>query len=216
MLTKEQKLALELVFNSPLSGFTSWGGGTALSEIYLHHRQSDDIDIIMSELPDEFVLSDLTEKIRLKTKAKSKNSFARANRFQYVFELNRGQQKLEFVYYPFIKLSREKKVGQIKVESLRDIAVSKTLAAYQRNEVKDAFDLFVILKNKQFKLSDLVQDVEKKFDEKIDPAQLLAKLSKSLSQFSILEPMLIERYSKAEIADFFQKELDEFLKSAKM
>lgn len=216
MLSKVQKTILELIFNSPVKNFSAWGGGTALSEIYLHHRRSDDIDIILSNLPDEIILTTLTNEIKNKLKATKKSSFVKSNRFQYVFDFKDCQQKLEFVYYPFIKLEKGRKIDDIEIESLRDIAVSKTLAAYQRSEVKDTFDLFIILRKKHFKLSELVEGVTKKFGEEIDPAMLLAKMTKTLDGYSILAPMLTKKFSKGEIADFFQKELDEFLKSARI
>ena len=63
MLTKEQKTILETIFSSKIAGIASWGGGTALSENYLGHRKSEDIDIILSDLPPTIELTILAEKI---------------------------------------------------------------------------------------------------------------------------------------------------------
>ena len=216
MLTKEQKIILEEIFNSDLKKTAAWGGGTALSEIYLHHRKSEDVDIILSELPEELFLTTLTNQIAKKINAQKKKNIVSMNRFQYVFELKNGrQQKLEFIYYPFPKLAEPKKIKNIKIESLLDIAVSKTLSAYQREEVKDAFDLFVILQEKKFELSELIQGVEEKFGETIDPATLLARLTKTLANFDSLKPMIIREYPEDEILALFQKEFDKFLKKNK-
>lgn len=57
MLTKEQKTTLETTFSSGIKDIAVWGGGTALSEIYLHHRRSEDIDIILSDLPTGDILT---------------------------------------------------------------------------------------------------------------------------------------------------------------
>lgn len=214
MLAKEQKIILETIFQSKLKKIAAWGGGTALSEIYLHHRKSDDIDIILSDLPQEIELTILTNQIKDKLKASDKESLVKMNRYQYVFEFtNRKEQKLEFIYYPFIKLKPAKKLGKIKIESLFDIAVSKTLSVYQRDEVKDGFDLFVILKEKRFTLPELVRGVEKKFEEKIDAPTLLAKLTKSLENFDSLTPLIIgKKYQQKELTDFFQQEFNKFLR----
>lgn len=213
MLTKEQKLTLKEVFKSPFKNIATMGGGTALSEVYLRHRKSQDLDIILSDLPPTETLTTLSNKISKVITAKYKKSFTRMNRFQYIFNLADDEQlKLEFVYYPFPKIGRTKKIDGIAVESLIDIAVSKILSAYQRNEIKDAFDLFIILQSKGFSLEKLISGVEKKFEEKIDPAILLARLTKSLESFDSLKPMLIKNYSKKEIIDFFQKLFDDYLK----
>ncbi|TSC94943.1 MAG: Uncharacterized protein Athens101428_68 [Candidatus Berkelbacteria bacterium Athens1014_28] len=216
MLTKEQKLALLEVFRSPIKKIATWGGGTALSEIYLHHRKSEDIDIILSDLPAPEVLTTLSNTIKKNLGAKNKKSFTRMNRFQYVFDLaGKKQLKLEFVYYPFPKIGRIKKINNIIAESLIDIAVSKTLSAYQRNEIKDAFDLFVILKDKKFGLERLISGVEKKFGEKIDTAILLARLTKNMENFDDLKPLLIIKYPKKKIEDFFQSLFNNYLSRQK-
>lgn len=214
MLTKTQQLVLNAIFSFPIARIATWGGGTALSELYLHHRRSDDIDIILSEMPIPTDLTIISNKIKGQIKALKKESFSKMNRFQYIFTLkNQRQQKLEFVYYPFPKLGKIKKIGTVKAESLRDIAVAKTLAAYQRKEVKDAFDLYIILSRKKMKLNELVAGVEKKFEEVIDPAHLLAKLMKSLDNFDLIKLYLEEKISRNIIAAFFQKEFSRFLET---
>ncbi|MBU2595451.1 nucleotidyl transferase AbiEii/AbiGii toxin family protein [Patescibacteria group bacterium] len=217
MLSKEQEIILETVFSSKIKDVAAWGGGTALSEIYLHHRRSEDVDIILIDLPPEIELTILTNEIKDKLKARAKKSVAKMNRFQYVFELDDGnEQKLEFVYYPFPKLAKVKKIDKIKVESLLDIAVAKTLSAYQRSEVKDVYDLFIILNEKKFTLKKLIDGVKKKFEEEIDPAMLLAKMTKNLDNYENLKPLLLKKdYLKKEIVDLFQSEFNNFFRNKK-
>jgi len=215
MLTKEQKRALEAVFSSELSAIAVWGGGTALSEKYLHHRESEDIDIILSDLPDTLVITALANVVKKSVGAKTVESFVRMNRFQYFFKVPNGAQlKVEFVYYPFPKLDKPKKQGKILIESLADICASKTLAAYQRNEPKDAFDLYIVLNKKLFTLKELVKGVEDKFGEQIDPAALLARLTKSARQFDVLKPLIFEKkITQDKLINLFQKEFSKILKS---
>lgn len=214
MLTKEQKTTLETIFTSEIKDIATWGGGTALSEIYLNHRRSDDIDIILIDLPAGDLLTMLSNQIAKNIGATTKASNTKMNRFQYVFGLpDKKQQKLEFVYYPFPKLGRVKKIDQIKTESFFDIAVSKTLTAYQRREVKDAFDLYVILSKKHFTLNKLIAGVEKKFGENIDIANLIARISNTLDDYDQLEPLIVNKsHSKKQIFRFFQKELNKFFR----
>ena len=209
-----QKTILEIIFNSDLRDIATWGGGTALSEIYLHHRKSEDIDIILSDLPAGEYLTIVAKKIKEKLKSQSVESFSRMNRFQYFFNLGSGeQQKLEFVYYPFSKLDKPKKEGKILIESLFDIAVSKTLAGYQRKEPKDAYDIYEILKRKLFSLENLINGVDKKFGEKIDTGTLLVNLTHSAENFEYIKPMVINKKIIGKgIKDFFQRKFNQYLK----
>ena len=218
MLTKEQRKILDEIFASDIRKTAVWGGGTALSENYLHHRKSDDIDIILSDLPPSAELTILTNKIAKSLKVVSKKSVANMNRFQYFFTQKGGkQQKLEFIYYPFPKLARPKKRDNIHIESLKDIAVSKTLAAYQRQEVKDAFDLFIILKKKYFSLNGLIKGVEKKFGEQIDAAMLLANLTECLKNFNDLMPLLSDKtVKKSDMNKFFQELFNKYMRRKKL
>ena len=217
MLSKEQNEILKAVFQSPLREIASWGGGTALSEIYLHHRRSDDIDIILSDLPQAFLITETANEIKKILGADKMSSTARYNRFQYLFTLSKNRtQKLEFVYYPFPKLQKPRQYNSaILVESLLDIATSKMLAAYQRQEPKDAYDLFIILKNKKYPLNKLVASVETKFGEQIDPSLLLAKLTKNAELFSALRPLIYDKNIRSrDLLDLFQKEFNQLLKNA--
>jgi len=212
MLTKNQKTVLEIIFASELKDFATWGGGTALSEIYLHHRQSDDIDIILSDLPVGTYLTAIANQIETELGADSRDNFSKMNRFQYFFNLKpKNQLKLEFVYYPFPRLDKPKKDGKILVESLYDLAVSKTLAGYQRKEPKDAYDLYEILKRKLYSLNKLVVGVEKKFGEKIDTALLLANLTDSSEMFDAIKPLLVDKnITQKALTALFQEEFKIF------
>lgn len=174
----------------------------------MHHRQSEDIDIILSDLPVGMYLTTIANQIKAGLGADSMENFSRMNRFQYFFNLKQKEQlKLEFVYYPFLRLNKPKKNGRILIESLRDIAVSKTLASYQRKEPKDAYDLYEVLKRKLYSLNELVVGVEKKFGEKIDTALLLANLTSNSKNFDMIKPLLIDKkITQQVLIDLFQEE----------
>ncbi len=79
-------------------------------------------------------------------------------------------------------------------------------------EIKDTYDLFIILKNKYFTLSQLIKGVERKFGEQIDPANLLARLSNSLKNFDGLKLLSVNKnYTKKQISDFMQDQFNHFL-----
>ncbi|TSC93504.1 MAG: Uncharacterized protein CEN89_41 [Candidatus Berkelbacteria bacterium Licking1014_7] len=208
MLTKPQKLALKIIFDSNLAKISAWGGGTALSEVYLHHRRSSDIDIILSQMPPLSDLTLLVKQIKSALRAGKVISYSKMNRFQYVFISAKTQLKLEFVFYPFVKLSRIKRWGNVRVESLFDMAASKTLASYQRHEPKDTVDMYFLLKDK-FPLAKLVKGVEKKFGETIDAAHLLAKLTDNLEKCLAIKPLLYKKFDKKTVEKFFQQEFNQ-------
>jgi len=217
MLTKEQKTVLEEIFGSSISKIATWGGGTALSENYLKHRQSEDIDIILTDLLEATELTILTNQIKNKLGATHKESFPKRNRFQYVFILKDAKQlKVEFIYYPFPKLEKAKRIGKIKIESLKDIATSKALSAYQRAEVKDAFDLYFLLKEKYFTLEQLIKGVEEKFYEKIDPPTLVARLSDSLKNYDSIKPILLRKVSGEDLEEIFKAEFNKLARKHRL
>lgn len=60
-LTPTQKLAIDLLSNSPLKKIFYWTGGTLLAYHYLHHRTSLDLDFFSEQL---FTLETVTDFIQ--------------------------------------------------------------------------------------------------------------------------------------------------------
>lgn len=194
-----------------------WTGGTLLSYYYLHHRKSVDLDFFSEDLyhDDEYLIfiNNLKKDLKInKVLYEIKNN-------RRLLVLKKGEQtlKLELVFFPFpgIKKRQVLKKFKVKIDSLEDIMINKVLSTYQRNEVKDVYDLFFYLKNKpKYNLSQLVGLVEKKFGVSIDISLFVTKVQKLLADFKNIEPLLINNKKdlKKQITSFFESEFNRSLR----
>ncbi len=186
LLTKLQISFLQVVGASDLGEQYIWTGGTALAHRLLH-RYSSDLDFFSEHLeaPEIFFKN---EDIRV-----------------------------EFVYFPFSPLKQQVKDKEfgIRIDSVLDITVNKTLSAYQRREPKDAYDLYRLCKYEKYDLKKLTRLVEKKFGVAIDYTSLITKLIFTTEIIDSIMPILIhsEENLKKAIQEFFQSMGNRFLMS---
>jgi len=149
-------------------------GGTALAEFYLHHRLSEDLDLFSEREFDPQSVSVFLSKIKKAAKIKSVEYQFSFNRNLFFLDLTDGDKiKTEFTYFPFSRIESKKKIGNLYIDSLLDIAVNKVFTIYQKPRSRDFIDLYFILqKDKNLVLSDLVKKAQIKFDNYLDPIQL--------------------------------------------
>lgn len=163
-------------------------GGTALSAVYLHHRESEDLDFFSEGDFSNIVVEQFVEKI-----AKEKNFSSRFTQIEKtrIFELVQSGKsviKVDFGFYPYKRLKEGLEIQGIEVDSLLDIATNKLQTIISRSEVKDFVDLYFLLK--KFTIWDLIYAVEKKFNLEIDLVLLSADLLK-VESFNNLPNMLV-------------------------
>lgn len=200
--TQEQKIILDQVAKSAyLSEDFYFTGGTALSSIYLQHRLSDDLDFFsVQRFNGQAILALMQEwssKYNFSFKAES---FEVVYIFRLVFE-NNESLKVDFSYYPYKNLKDFQIRGNLKIDSLTDIAVNKLLTISQRTEVKDFVDLFFLLK--QFSLWDLIEGVRIKFKMELEPFILASDFLK-VNNFHTL-PKMIQPLKLEELKAFFRE-----------
>ena len=133
------------------------------------------------------------------------------NRQQYILQKGKEQLKLEFVYFPFLPITKPTKVKEypIKIASLKDIAVNKIYALYERGEPKDAIDLYYIInQNGKFSINELIKLAIKKFDT-VDQATLASRAIAAVERIGEIKPLLEKKLDakkmKSEIEDMFIK-----------
>jgi len=126
-----------------------FGGGTALSEFYLHHRLSEDLDFFTeSEIP--------FEKIRMRMDKISKKLGIKSIEYREiqsakVFFLNKSKKeivKIDFNYLPYYHFEKGKKYKNLKIQSLVDIAISKLDTILTRKQARDFVDFYFIQRTK--------------------------------------------------------------------
>jgi predicted nucleotidyltransferase component of viral defense system len=179
-----------------------FAGGTALSEFYLKHRYSEDLDFFTDE---ESSIEEV--KIRLFPVFKSLG----VNPVEYretnsskIFFLKSGQRetvKVDFNFWPFKREKKGKYYKKLEIESLLDIAISKLDTILTRNKARDFVDFYFIQKESPFDLEMLLEKLTEKTECKFDPLFLgrcFLKIEK-LSDY----PRMIKEFSRQEMIDYF-------------
>lgn len=208
-LTKLQKDILEFFGRDKFGRNFYWTGGTLLAYLYLSHRRSVDLDFFSNDLYSNEEHLSFINRLKKRVAAGKVNLTIQNNRRMHLIQRDAEAVKLELVYFPFPAIEKRKRLAEfsVKTDSLTDIMVNKILSAYQRNESKDVFDLYIYLNDKpKYNLMKLAKMVEKKFGVGIEPALLIAKIYELADQLDILSPLLIKprKNLKKEVKFFFQ------------
>ena len=185
-------------------------GGTALAEFYLHHRLSEDLDFFSENEFEPQNISVFLEKIKKEAKIKKVEFQQSFNRNLFFLDLMDGDMiKTEFTYFPFARIEKKEKIGDLYIDSLLDIAVNKVFTIYQKPRSRDFIDLYFILKkDKKLSLGDLVKKAQIKFDNYLDSIQLGAQYmkAKELKDF----PKMLADIKENIWQDFFINEAKKF------
>lgn len=151
-------------------------GGTALSEHYLFHRLSEDLDFFSENEIDIPWLTTLSTKIKSAVGASKKDIQRSFNRNLVFFTIGKTILKTEFTYFPFTQIEKSTIANNLHIDSLLDIAVNKFFTIYQQPASRHFIDLYCILQTSKFNWDDLAKLARIKFDTVIDPLQLGSQL----------------------------------------
>lgn len=182
VLSENQKNILKIISKDKLVCNNFYlTGGTALAEFYMQHRFSEDLDFFSENEFDPQSISVFFEKIKKEAKIKKVEYHQSFNRNLFFLDLTDGDKiKMEFTYFPFERIDKKKKMENLYIDSLLDIAVNKVFTIYQNPRSRDFIDLYFILQNdKNLALDNLVKKAQIKFGHYIDPIQLGAQYMKA-------------------------------------
>jgi predicted nucleotidyltransferase component of viral defense system len=182
ILSDNQKKILSLLAKEKIISDNFYlSGGTALAEFYLNHRLSEDLDFFSEKEFNVETISAIFKKIQKAAGIKSVKYEQSFNRNLFFLELENDSIKTEFTYFPFSRIEIGKNnIGNLKIDSLLDIAVNKVFTIYQKPRSRDFIDLYLILKMKsEWDLNELVKKAQIKFDNYLDPLQLSAQFVKA-------------------------------------
>ncbi len=179
ILTKKQKQLLILLSKQAIITKNFYlSGGTALAEYYLHHRYSEDLDFFSMDEVDPMAIQIILKKIQKKTKMQSVDFQQSFNRNLFFLHFDKEVIKTEFTYYPFAQLEKPGIIGNLRVDSLIDIAVNKVFTIYQRPKNRDFIDLYLIMEQEKWPFLFLQEKARQKFDTYIDPLRMVSQLLK--------------------------------------
>jgi predicted nucleotidyltransferase component of viral defense system len=165
IITDLQREILLIFSTIPDSDMFYLTGGTALTEFYLAHRKSFDLDIFTTEkalvIPFSHVFEDEIKKVFQIKVIRRLETFVE-------FEVSGKDEKTRVqiaLDSPFrFENPVDSDIG-IKVNDYTDLIVDKLLAFFGRAEPRDAVDLFFILKDEDFwKLTELAKGKDPGFD----------------------------------------------------
>ncbi len=206
ILSENQKKILSLLSKEKIIADNFYlSGGTALAEFYLGHRLSEDLDFFSEREFDPEAISTIFKKIQKDGGIKSVKYEQSFNRNLFFLELENDFIKTEFTYFPFPRIETGKNFSDLKIDSLLDIAVNKVFTICQNPRSRDFLDLYLILKAKpDWKIKELMQKAQAKFDHYIDPLQLSAQFIKA----NLLKdyPKMITQITQEEWQRFFMDE----------
>ena len=208
ILTKTQKEILNDL--SKDKDFTSnfyFTGGTALSEFYLQHRLSEDLDFFSEKETDDLWLVTLAKNLKTCLNADKVDIQKSFNRNLVFLTVEGNTVKTEFTYYPFEHIQKPKKIKGLKVDSLVDLAVNKFFTIYQKPSARHFIDLYLILEKGAVPWESLFKLARKKFDTVIDPLQLGTSLFQA-KQISDLPKMIIKLEEKSWRDFFYSRALE--------
>lgn len=143
-------------------------GGTALA-LQLGHRMSVDFDFFSS--------TQIEKKLWSQLKAWFKGCSIiplvdTADELTVVI----NDVKFTFLYYPYPALAEPILWSEIKLYSITDIAPMKAQTIGRRSTYKDYFDIYTILKLKQYTLLEIITLAEKKFGDDFNGRIFLEQL----------------------------------------
>jgi predicted nucleotidyltransferase component of viral defense system len=181
-------------------------GGTALAEFYLHHRLSEDLDFFSEYEFDSQSVMAVLKKLQ-KTAGIASVEYQQSFNRNLFFLTMAGDDaiKTEFTYFPFTRIEQKKKIGNLYIDSLIDIATNKLFTIYQNPRSRDFIDLYLIIQqHTELSLDALIKLAKIKFDTHIDLIQLGAQYMKAREVKDY--PRMIERLDEEQWQGFFEEE----------
>ncbi len=180
-------------------------GGTALAEFYLHHRLSEDIDLFSEKYEVNQSATDaFLKKISSKLKITHIERSQFLGLFSYILTYKDNQKlKIDFNYYPFLRIETKRKFGNLQIDSLIDIAANKIHTLFMKPRTRDYIDLFFIFKDKSMDLNALILLAKAKFDWDIDKMNLANQFIRVKDIKKEDYPKVLIPFSLDEMENFF-------------
>jgi predicted nucleotidyltransferase component of viral defense system len=202
LLTQEQSLIVQRVIHDEfLQSHFYFTGGTALSSVYLQHRESEDLDFFSEQ---SFIPEIIFDKVTAWSEEDKFDVELRTMENINVFQLTFPHHvplKVDFVYYRHKRIEKGQVIDGLQIDSMFDIAINKLLTTNQRTQVKDFVDLYFLLQTHS--LWDLIEGVRTKFKVKLDPYIIASDFFKVESFTSL--PRMLKSLTLEELQSFFRE-----------
>jgi len=207
ILNLHQKKFLELISKDQY--FTQryyLTGGTALAEFYLKHRISEDLDFFCEkqEVNPIPISRFLKEKATILDLEKYDTRRIRGLYSFFLHFKDKNILKVDFSYYPFPRIEKGIKFGNLEINSVYDIGVDKVHTVVLNPRARDFIDIYFITKEKKYDFSDLLMKAKAKFDWDITAIELGSRL---LDASKLIDyPRMLKKIDHNEWKKFFIQE----------
>ncbi len=159
-----KKLLAAIAQNRYLSTAFYLTGGTALSEYYLHHRYSEDLDFFTERPYEAQTLEIQTKKVFALLHPDTVELVTLHKQHTYFVSVGSKRIKIDFAYYPFEHLGEFTKEGSLRIASLLDITINKVHAIMTRKRGRDFLDLYLAFAKEKITPEDILSQYQLKFD----------------------------------------------------
>lgn len=203
VLNENQVTILDRIAQSDfLSKTFYFTGGTALSEVYLHHRESVDLDFFAPHAYNSQNILTRLSKWSKELHFVIESEYVEPTHIYFLTFQDDSRLKIDFAHYPYQQLQSVKTCKEkLQIDSLFDIAANKLLALTQRAEVKDFVDVYFLLQ--KFTFWDLKDAVKKKFNVTIEPF-VFASDCMVVDEFEFL-PKMIVPFELSQLQEFYKE-----------
>lgn len=174
-MTPHQEKVLELVANEDyFSQRFYFTGGTALAEFYLQHRLSEDLDFFSEQ--QEVNRSAITQYFQRNAKklgVEKMDTRSVWGLWTFFLTFSDGEVlKVDFSYYPFLRIERGTKFEKLAVDSMYDIAVNKVHTIAMNPRARDFIDIYFLVRENKYDFHNLLLQAKAKFDWDITAVDL--------------------------------------------
>lgn len=182
-------------------------GGTALSEFYLKHRLSEDIDLFSTSQVNDFYIDSFFSKVKSRLQIKDIKKDHIMGLFAYKLFYRDGEElKVDFNEYGFHPIERSLlRFGNLTVDSFYDIGINKLYTTLGRFQTRDFIDLYFILQKGEFSLEQLIERTQDKFNTKIDPFYLASQFLRA-TDLPRAYPKMLVPFRFEQMIKYFQKQ----------
>lgn len=167
-----------------------FSGGTALTEYYLRHRISEDLDLFTRRADLDFGIAFKNLSSVLSQFGETKTAVLSKGFARFFVKSDNGPWgnilKIEFVTDVPFSVAPPKKFGTIIVDSIEDIATNKVSAIIDRDQPRDAFDLYKILSDRHIDFEKLIFTWAPKKDANFENKEAFYILADKIESLSSL------------------------------
>lgn len=180
-------------------------GGTALSEVYLQHRLSEDLDFFTRSPVMDHKINAFIDEAKAAIGYESYEKRVLSGLFMYTLIFPDGDRlKLDFNEYDFPPVEPGTKFGKLEVDSIFDIAINKLETILSRAKARDFVDLYVAMPVIGCDLGQVRMRLADKFSGIRDDEEVVRHLVKVVDLTDY--PAMLVPFDRAAMVDFFLAE----------